>query len=341
MSFLCALPLAGMLFSACAAPPPLAVGYVEGDFVLVAPVEMARIETLATRQGDRVTAGQPLAALQADDARHAVAEARAALAQAEAQLADLRQGRRPEEIAVLEATLRSAAAQAAEARRVLDRTRDLSRRGIAAAADLERTETALEQADAAVGQAEANLAVARLPARDETIRAAEGQVERAGAALEQAEWRLGQRAIVAPADGRITEVIRHPGEMAGPTAPILSLLPDGGTRLKLYVAEPQFSSVGIGTRLSVRCDGCPDGLTARVSYASPEPEFTPPVIYSLETRQKLVHLVEARPEGDAAALKPGQIVDVSLVSSELLEAGTVKQALFPYSLLTIPYSLFP
>ena len=118
MSFLCALPLAGMLFSACAAPPPLAVGYVEGDFVLVAPVEMARIETLAARQGDRVTAGQPLAALQADDARHAVAEARAALAQAEAQLADLRQGRRPEEIAVLEATLRSAGAQAAEARRV-------------------------------------------------------------------------------------------------------------------------------------------------------------------------------------------------------------------------------
>ena len=74
--------------------------------------------------------------------------------------------------------------------------------------------------------------------------------------------------------------------------------------------EPAFSSVTVGQLLDVRCDGCQPGLTARVSYVSPDPEFTPPVIYSLETRQKLVYLVEARPEGDATALQPGQIVDV-------------------------------
>lgn len=310
MSFLCALPLAATFFAACAAPPPLAVGYVEGDFVLVAPVEAARIETLAARQGERVDAGQALAMLQADDARHATEEAKAALAQAEAQAADLKEGRRPEEIAVLEAALRSAEAQGAEARRVLERTRDLARRNVATQADLERTETALALATAATGQAEANLAVARLPARAEAIRAAESQVERARAALAQAEWRLGQRTVAAPASGRIAEVIRNPGDIASPSAPILSLLPDGAIRLKLYLPEPQFSSVPVGALLTVQCDGCPPGLKARVTYASPEPEFTPPVIYSLETRQKLVHLIEAQPEGDAAALKPGQIVDV-------------------------------
>ena len=68
--------------------------------------------------------------------------------------------------------------------------------------------------------------------------------------------------------------------------------------------------------LAVQCDGCPPDLTARVTYAAPEPEFTPPVIYSLETRQKLVHLIEARPEGDDTALKPGQIVDVRIANSE-------------------------
>lgn len=107
-------------------------------------------------------------------------------------------------------------------------------------------------------------------------------------------------------------MIRSPGDIAGPSAPVVSLLPDGAVKLKLYVPEPLFSSVEIGALLSVRCDGCPDDLVARVSYAAPEPEFTPPVIYSLETRQKLVHLVEARPESDAGMLKPGQIVDVSL-----------------------------
>lgn len=310
MSILCALPFAASFFAACAEPAPLAVGYVEGDFVLVAPVEGARIETLGARQGEHVTAGQILATLQAEDAVHAVAEAKAALAQAEAQAADLKEGRRPEEIAVLEAALRSAEAQRSEARRVLERTRDLARRGIAAAADLERAETAVETADAATGQAQANLAVARLPARAETIRAAQGQVERARAALAQAEWRLDQRSVAAPAAGSIAELIRHPGDIAGPSAPILSLLPDGAVRLKFYVPEPQFSTLAVGAVLAVECDGCPPGLTARVTYASPDPEFTPPVIYSLETRQKLVHLVEARPEGEATALKPGQIVDV-------------------------------
>lgn len=313
MSLLCALPLAASLFSACAAAPPLAVGYVEGDYVLLAPVETAQLRALDVRRGERVEGGQRLAALESDDARLAVAEAKAALAQAEAQLADLKLGKRPEEIAVLEATLLSAEAQAAETRRMLERTRDLRRRGIATQAELERAETALALADAAVKQAEANLAVARLPAREEAIRAAEGQAERARAGLEQARWRLGKRDIVAPAAGRIDDVIRNPGDIAGPTAPVLSLLPDGAVKLRLYVPEPYFSAIGIGTLLQVRCDGCRGDLTARVSYASPEPEFTPPVIYSPETRQKLVHLVEARPEGDAALLKPGQIVDVRLV----------------------------
>lgn len=316
MSLLCALPFAAALFAACAAPPPLAVGYVEGDYVLLAPIETAQLRTLEVRRGDRVEEGQRLATLESEDARLAVTEAEAALAQAEAQLADLKRGKRPEEIAVLEATLASAEAQASEARRVLERTRDLNRRGIAAQAEMDRAQTTLELAEAAVKQAEANLAVARLPAREETIRAAEGQADRARAAAEQARWRLDKRTIVAPAAGRIDDVIRGPGDLAGPAAPVLSLLPDGAVKLRLYVPEPAFSSVQVGTLLSVRCDGCPDDLLARVSYASPEPEFTPPVIYSLETRQKLVHLVEARPEGAAAALMPGQIVDVRVVSSE-------------------------
>lgn len=312
MSLLCALPFAAALFSACTALPPLAVGYVEGDYVLLAPIETAQLRTLDVRRGDLVEAGQTLAMLESEDARLGLAEAEAALAQTEAQLADLQRGKRPEEIAVLEAALGSAEAQASEARRVLERTRDLARRGIAAQAEMDRVETALELAEAAVRQAEANLAVARLPAREEAIRAAEGQADRARAALEQARWRLDKRTIAAPAAGRIADVIRGPGDLAGPAAPVLSLLPDGAVKLRLYVPEPLFSSVPVGTLLSVRCDGCPEDLVARVSYASPEPEFTPPVIYSLETRQKLVHLIEARPEGEAAALQPGQIVDVRL-----------------------------
>ena len=161
-------------------------------------------------------------------------------------------------------------------------------------------------------QAKANLAVGNLPARPEEINAAESAVKQARAALDQARWRLAKRVIKAPATGRISDVIRNPGDVAGPQAPVVSMLPDGAVKLTLYLPEPQFSTVKLGSMLDVRCDGCRPGLQARVSYVSPDPEFTPPVIYSLETRQKLVYLIEARPAGDATELQPGQIVDVRL-----------------------------
>jgi HlyD family secretion protein len=312
MSFLCWMPFAASLFSACAAPAPLAVGYVEGEYVLLAPIDVAEIKTVAVRRGDRVKAGEPVAALEDSDANIAVAQAEAAVAQAEAQLADLKIGKRPEEIAVLEATLKSAQAQQTEAERVIARLGDLLKRGIATQADYDQAETQVNVARANVGQAEANLAVAQLPARPETINAAENQVKQAKASLQEAQWRLSKRTVTAPADGRIDDIIRNPGDLAGPSAPVLSMLPDGAVKLRLYLPEDSFSAVRVGSLLDVHCDGCQPGLTARVSYVSPDPEFTPPVIFSLETRQKLVFLIEARPEGNAGPLKPGQIVDVGL-----------------------------
>ncbi|MGP2491521.1 HlyD family secretion protein [Mesorhizobium sp. PUT5] len=312
MSFWCALPLAAQLVSACAPAAPLAVGYVEGEFVLLAPIEVATVETVSVKRGDRVEPGKPLATLEDSDARIAVAQAGAALDQARAQLADLQVGKRPEEIAVLEAAVRSAKAQADDANRTLERTRDLLKRGVATQAQFDDAATQAEVAEASIGQSQANLAVGRLPARPEEIKAAENQVKQAEAALDQAKWRLSKRVLTAPSPGRINDVIRNPGDTAGPTAPVLSMLPDGAVKLTVYIPEAAFASVGIGTELSVRCDGCAPDLRARVSYVSPDPEFTPPVIYSLQNRQKLVYLVEAHPEGNATALQPGQIVDVDL-----------------------------
>ena len=310
MSFVCSRPLVASLFTC--GPQPLAVGYVEGDYALLAPIEVAQVETISVRRGDRVAPGQVLARLQSRDAEIAVAQSEAALAQASAQLADLKQGKRPEEIAALEAMVSSAKAEAEEAERVLARVEDRYEKGIATRAQLDEATTQVEVARARIGQAEANLAVGKLPARDETIKAAESQVKQAQAALEQAQWRLSKRELQAPAAGRIDDVIRDAGDTAGPSAPVLSVLPDGAVKLKIFVPEPSFSGIAVGSLLSVHCDGCADGLQARVSYVSPDPEFTPPVIYSLENRQKLVYLVEARPEGEAGPLQPGQIVDVSL-----------------------------
>jgi len=313
MGFICAVPLVSSLFTACAAPPPFATGYVEGEYVRLGPIDTARIERIDVRRGDRVEAGKVVAALETTDAENTVRESEARLVQAQAQLDNLRSGRRPEEIAVIEANLASAKAQQREAERALDRRQDLLRRGVSTQADFDQAETARDVAAASVRQSAANLDVARLPARPDEIKASENAVEQARAALAQARWRLSQRRLVAPSAGRISDVLRRVGELAGPSAPVLLMLPDGAAKLMLYVPEVRISGVTTGMKLDVRCDGCAPGLTATVTYVSPEPEFTPPVIYSAQTRQKLVYLVEARPDGGPqSALQPGQIVDVTL-----------------------------
>lgn len=312
MDFLCTLPVIAGLFSSCAAPPPLATGYVEGEYVLIAPVETGRILAMSKKRGDRVARNELLVQMEDADADIAVHQAEAALDQARAQLANLKEGKRPEEMAVIEATLQSAKAQAAEAKRVFDRESALAARGINAKADLDQASTGLQQADALVAQTAANLAVARLPARPMEIDAADAQVKQAEAQLADARWRLDHRRLILPANGVVDDIIRREGEVAGPSQPVISVLPDGAVKIRLYAAEKYMSGLKLGTELRVRCDGCGKDVKAKISYISDSPEFTPPVIYSLENRQKLVYLIEAKPEGNQPMLKPGQIVDAVL-----------------------------
>ena len=310
---LCAFGFLARLVTACAPPPPAAVGYVEGEYVTLAPIDTAHLVAVPVRLGQRVEAGETLAQAETADAEIAVSDALARLDQAQADLANLRRGRRPEEIAVIEANQAAAQAQTRDAQRTLDRRKELAGRGVASQAELDAAQTALDVARARQGEIAANLAVARLAARPEEIEAAQARVAQATAALANARWRLGERTLRAPVAGRVADVVRRVGEVASPAALVVTLLPDGAAKLKLYLAEPMRAGIEVGARLAVRCDGCGSDLKAVVTYVSPDPEFTPPVIYSIETRQKLVYLVEARPTPDSAArLQPGQIVDASL-----------------------------
>jgi HlyD family secretion protein len=271
---------------------------------------VARVEV---RRGEVVRKGQILARMDRSDAEIAVAQAEAELAQAESQLSNISSGARAEEIAVIDAALNSALAQAEESARELKRQADLLVRGATPRAAYEVAETKDAIAQAKVSELRANLTVARLPARADEIRAAQAAVARARAVGRSAGWRLLRRELRSEVNGRVIDVIRHEGEIAGPQAPVLMLLPDGAVKLRLYLPEAEMARVAVGTALAVSCDNCPAGIAAEVSYISPGPEFTPPVIYSLENRQKLVYLIEARVTG-GADLRPGQIVSVDLVA---------------------------
>ncbi len=310
---ICAVRLIAAILPACAPPTNAAVGYIEGEYVNVAPIEVARIATEYVRRGDKLKAGDRIATLETADAEIAVHNAEAALAVAQADLANILYGRRPEEIAAIAASLRAAQVQADDSKRTLERRKDLFNRGFASQADLDTAQTAYDVAASRVRELTANLAVAKLPARDEEIIAARNKVAQAQAALDNAKWRLEQRQLVAPAAGYVSDIIRRVGDVAGPSAPVVSFLPENAVKVKIYVPEAALSSLALGQKLDVRCDGCEKGLTAFITYIAREAEFTPPVIYSLESRQTLVYLIEARAANDKPLrLQPGQIVDVDL-----------------------------
>lgn len=308
--WLCSFSLIAHMF--CSVPATTLSGYVEGEPLFVAPIEAGRIATLAVHRGADLEAGDIIATLESEDARFALDAATARHAEAEARLVNLTTGKRAEEIAVIEANRAAARADLAQADLDLHRIRDLVKRKVQSQSALDQARTARNVASARLQEIEANLQVAGIAARVQEIEAARRVVDGAAAAVQDAEWRLAERTIKAPSDGRIEEIIRYPGETAGPAAPVVSLLPPGNRSLKFFVPQGLLSRVYTGQILPVQCDGCPAGLQARVSFIAKGPEFTPPVIYSVESRQKLVVLVRAELLGEAARLAPGQIADIPL-----------------------------
>lgn len=238
----CILPLISALMSACAPPPPLATGYVEGEFVQVAPLVAARIGEIAVRRGDRVAARQLLAQVETADAQAALDAAEAGLQRAESELADLTHGSRPEELAALQASVTAARAHAARADAGATREERLSARGVSSAAQSAMLRAAADFAQAALAEAQARLAATRLPARADRIAAARAGVAAARAARDTGRWQLDQRSIRADRAGVVTDIIRTPGEIASPSAPVLTYLPEGAVRLRVFVPEPALAA---------------------------------------------------------------------------------------------------
>jgi HlyD family secretion protein len=133
----------------------------------------------------------------------------------------------------------------------------------------------------------------------------------AQARLNSSQTRLSRRTVYSPVTGTIQEVYYRPGEMVPAGRPVVSVLPPGNIKVRFYVPETVLHSIDYGDTITIGCDGCAAGLTASISFIAKQSEFTPPVIYSLEERSKLVFLVEALPE-KPGALRVGQPVDVSL-----------------------------
>ena len=145
--------------------------------------------------------------------------------------------------------------------------------------------------------------------------AAEAALREAEARVNTSQTRLARRSVAAPVTGSVQQVYFRPGEMVTASRPIVALLPPGNIKVRFFVPETVLPHISYGQTVTVRCDGCTGDLSAKVSFISKTAEFTPPVIYSLEERSKLVFLIEALP-AEPGNLRVGQPVDVLLPVAE-------------------------
>ena len=306
--------LVPLALAACSTSDRPFQGYVEGTYVYVSAESAGRVAERPVAAGQRVAADDVLFRLDSANEKEAIAGADARLAQAQAQLANLRTGKRPEELSVLAADL--AAARTAFTNADDDYTRKLVLREkqVVAQSVVDDAKSRRDTAQAQVEAAERQVQVARLPARPEEIDAAERNVAIQQAALAQAKIQLDRREIRAPAAGIVEETFFEPGEQVTAGQPIVSILPETNRKIRFFLPEQRLAEIKIGQKITVGCDGCAAGLVATVDFVATAAEFTPPIIYSKDSREKLVFRVEARPEGDAAALKIGQPVDVRLMA---------------------------
>jgi HlyD family secretion protein len=133
--------------------------------------------------------------------------------------------------------------------------------------------------------------------------------------LTRAEWDLSQKAQSAPRGGLVFDTLYREGEWVAAGRPVVSLLPPQNIKVRAFVPETRVAAIRPGDPVRVTVDGVKEPFLGKVSFISPRAEFTPPVIYSLESRSKLVFMVEAIFDPDTAAkLHPGQPVDVQFGS---------------------------
>jgi HlyD family secretion protein len=288
-------------------------GYMEADLVLVGSEQGGRIATLSVEEGASVKQGDPIFVLESEEQEASVAAARARVQEAEARLADAKaEVQRPGEIEILDASLAQAKAMLQQADNNLERARTLFAKGWITKAQLDDTIAQHDRNEAAVAEAEKRITAARLPGRSDMIDAAAANAEAARHALIEAEKNLGKRQVAAPANGTVEEVYFRPGEVVNSGQAVVALLPPRNLKVRFFVAEPVRAGLQVDQSVSVSCDGCPPDLKAKISFIAREAEFTPPVIFSREQREKLVFLVEARPDGAASELTAGQPLTVTL-----------------------------
>jgi HlyD family secretion protein len=185
-------------------------------------------------------------------------------------------------------------------------------------ADLQKADLQMQQAALTNAEQDFKRSKALLQTQAGTQKAledSEANLRTAQARVNSSQTRLDRRKVASPVTGTVEQIYFRVGEMVAAGKPVVALLPPGNLKVRFFVNQAVLPRITLGDTVSIQCDGCGDDLTAKVSFIARSAEFTPPVIYSLDERSKLVFLIEARP-AEPERLRVGQPVSVALSAGE-------------------------
>ena len=308
------ITIAGLLaLGGCSSGPESKtyIGYVEADWVYVSAPQAGWLVDRPAAEGTRVKAGDLLFELDDNRQRAAMGQADANIAAAAAQAENAGTGARAPEVKALQAQLAEAQANLDKAQSERSRVLPLVAEGIESRLRGDQVDAVFREAQARVASARQQIATAQLAARPALRDAANAQVKAARAARESAQYDLTQRRVTAGIAALVSEVFEKQGEYVTAGSPVLALLPTDGLKVHFFVSQAQLPGIAIGKTVSIKADGLAQPIEGKISYIAKEAEFTPPVIYSKDSRGKLVFLIEAT-VATTTKLNPGLPVDVSV-----------------------------
>ena len=233
-------------------------GYVEGEYLYIAPTTPGLLQTLSVSRGQRVKEGDDLFAIDKTN---------------------------------LEAALASARSEELQAKANLDN------------AQIEYDRASKLMATNSVSKSD-------LDARTATFESAKASVQIAVQKIVQIQKQLAESAPKAPGNGGIEDTYFHIGEYIAAGTPVVSFLPPENVKIRFFVPQAKLPLFALGSKVLIHCDGCGAAIKAVIVFIASQSEYTPPVIYSVGSRDKLVFRIEAKPLVFTPMLRPGLPVDV-------------------------------
>jgi HlyD family secretion protein len=314
-----ALAAVALLLAACSRSN----GTRAGDLVLSGNIEVTdaqlgfkvpgRVAERLVSEGDRIQAGQLVARLDDVEQREQLALRRAELAGAEAALAGLVAGSRPQEIAAAEATLRSTEADHDRARLDFARQQELRAKDAIAERELEASQAQLKVAEARTAESAERLKLVKEGPRAEDIAQARARVEQVRASLALAETQLENTRLVAPLTGVVLSHNIEPGEFVSAGTPVVTVADTAHVWVRAYVNQTDLGRVHLGQKVEVRTDTFPDkAYEGLIGFITSEAEFTPKTVQTTKERVKLVFRIKVDIANLKDELKPGMPADAIL-----------------------------